>query len=70
MKIQSSDAVEAFRAMLAQPTHASRRLAFVASPTLARSQLTRALDARHAQLFEDIASAEAWLFAETSSRAA
>lgn len=71
MKIQSREAVDAFRAMLAQPGHASRRLAFVVSPTLARSQLTRALDTRHAQLFQDTASAEAWLFSgERGARAA
>jgi hypothetical protein len=71
MKIQSQDAVDAFRGMLAQPHHASRRLAFVVSPTLARSQLMRAIDARHARLFEDPATAEAWLFsAEADIRAA
>ncbi|NML07683.1 STAS/SEC14 domain-containing protein [Sphingomonas sp. G-3-2-10] len=71
MKIQSQEAVDSFRAMLSQPSHASRRLAFVVSPTLARSQLMRAIDARHARLFEDPASAEAWLFsADADARAA
>lgn len=64
MKIQSQDIVEAFRDMLAAPAHRSRRLAFVVSPTLARTQVMRALDRRAAQCFEDIWRAEAWLFAE------
>lgn len=64
MKIQSQEIVAAFRDMLADPEHRSRRLAFVAGPTLARSQLMRALQSRDARCFEDIATAEAWLLAE------
>lgn len=64
MKIQSQEIVAAFRDMLAAPEHRSRRLAFVADPTLARSQLMRALQSRDARCFEDIATAEAWLLAE------
>lgn len=64
MKIQAQDVVEAFREMLAAPEYRSRRLAFVANPTLARSQLMRALSNREAQCFEDPAIAEAWLLAE------
>jgi hypothetical protein len=63
MKIQSQDVVTAFREMLADPEHRSRRLAFVASQTLARGQLIRALSSRKARCFEDTASAEAWLLA-------
>src|SRR5688572_7316516 len=64
MKIQSQEVVTAFREMLTDPEHRSRRLAFVASPTLARGQLIRALSNREARCFEDPASAEAWLLAE------
>ena len=61
MKIQSQEMVDAFRAVLADPLYRSRRLAFVVGPTLARTQLMRALDARNARCFEDIWTAEAWL---------
>lgn len=61
MKIQHQEMVAAFRDMLAAPDYRSRRLAFVASPTLAKSQLMRALSGRDARCFEDAASAEAWL---------
>jgi hypothetical protein len=63
MKIQSQDVVAAFRAMLADPAFRSRRLAFAAAQTLARSQLMRALDGREARCFEQVEDAEAWLFA-------
>jgi hypothetical protein len=66
MKIQSQEVVAAFRDMLADPAFRSRRLAFVAAQTLARSQLVRALggrDARDARFFDYIEDAEAWLFA-------
>ena len=62
MNIQSQETVAAFRALLAAPEFPSRRLAFVVAPTLARSQLARALDTRAARCFEDPAEAEAWLF--------
>ena len=65
MKIQSQEVVTAFREMLGDPDQRSRRLAFVASRTLARGQLIRALSSRReARCFEDVASAEAWLLAE------
>lgn len=71
MKIQAQDVVASFRDMLAAPEYRSRRLAFVAGPTLARSQLVRALSNREAQCFEDPAVAEAWLLSEDAeSRAA
>ena len=63
MKIQHQEVVTAFRDMLAAPEHRSRRLAFVAGTTLAKSQLMRALSGRDARCFEDVASAEKWLFA-------
>jgi len=61
MKIQSPEMVEAFRTMLADPAYRSRRLAFVAGPTLARSQLMRALSGRDAQCFETVEEAETFL---------
>ena len=64
MKIQSQEGVAMFRELLADPAYRSRRLAFVCSQTLARSQLMRALDGREARCFETIEEAEAWLFAE------
>ena len=62
MKIQSQEIVEAFRTMLAEPEYRSRRLAFVVSPTLARTQVIRAIAGRDARCFEDSWAAEAWLF--------
>jgi hypothetical protein len=65
MKIQSQDAVSAFRLMLSDPAYRSRRLAFVASQTLARSQLMRALAGREdAGCFDSVEEAEAWLLAD------
>lgn len=62
MKIQPRATVAAFQALLAAPEFPSRRLAFVVAPTLARSQLMRALDRRRARCFTDLDEAEAWLF--------
>jgi hypothetical protein len=70
MKIQSQDIVEAFRDMLAEPSFRSRRLAFVVSPTLARTQLLRAVAGRDVRFFEDSVQAEAWLLAADDARAA
>lgn len=64
MKIQPQESVAGFQEMLAAPQYRSRRLAFVAARTLARSQLMRALSNREARCFENVAHAEAWLFAE------
>ena len=66
MKIQSQEVVDMFRDMLAAPEYRSRRLAFVVSPTLARTQLARTIAGRTAQCFEDFWSAESWLFARDS----
>jgi hypothetical protein len=63
MKIQPQDTVATFHAVLADPAFRSRRLAFVANPTLARSQLMRALAGRDSRCFADPEAAEAWLFA-------
>ena len=70
MKIQSQESVAAFRDMLSDPVYRSRRLAFVAAPTLARGQLLRALQNRDARCFETLEAAEAWLLAEDRSEAA
>lgn len=64
MKVQPQQTVAAFHELLADPAHRSRRLAFVVSPTLARSQLIRALAGRASRFFCDVAAAEAWLLAE------
>ena len=70
MKIQSQEIVDAFRAMLADPDYRSRRLAFVVSPTLARTQLMRALANRDARCFGDPWKAEVWLLGLGAARAA
>ena len=70
MKIQAQEVVDAFRRMLAAPEYRSRRLAFIAGPTLTRSQLMRALDGRNARCFSDPEAAEAWLFADAPGRPA
>ena len=71
MKIQSQEVVDMFRDLLAAPAYRSRRLAFIVSPTLARTQLARTITGRNAQCFEDFWSAESWLFApDTEERAA
>jgi hypothetical protein len=61
LKIQPQGTVAAFREMLAAPDYRSRRLAFVAGPTLARNQLLRALGGREARCFDDPVTAETWL---------
>ena len=70
MKIQPQDSVAAFQALLADPAYRSRRLAFVIGPTLARSQLARALSGRDARCFGTIVEAEAWLFSAASEERA
>ena len=70
MKIQSQEIVDAFRAMLSDPVYRSRRLAFVVSPTLARTQLARTIAGRNARCFEDFWTAEAWLFGPAEEAAA
>ena len=68
MKIQPQEGVAAFRLMLSDPAYQSRRLAFVASQTLARSQLMRALADRDARCFDTVEEAEAWLFDEAAEQ--
>ncbi|MEZ0242775.1 MAG: hypothetical protein ACAH11_05330 [Sphingomonas sp.] len=67
MDIRSQPVVESFRSMLASPEYRSRRLAFVVTGALSRMQLMRTLEGRDdARCFEDVESAEAWLFASNS----
>lgn len=69
MKIQPQETVAAFGEVLSAPQYRSRRLAFVTGPTLARSQLIRALVNRDARCFEDHFLAEVWLFSEDDDEA-
>jgi len=62
MRIQPQEAVGRFGAMLADPRQRSRKLAFVFASTLARGQLMRAAEGRHARFFTDMDEAKAWLF--------
>lgn len=61
MKIQSQEIVAAFGNILADPTCASRRLAFVVASSLARMQLQRAIGERDARCFTDRDEAERWV---------
>jgi hypothetical protein len=70
MKVQAQDVVAAFQNLLADPAYRSRKLAFVVDRTLARSQLTRALNGRIAKCFENRVEAEQWLFAHDSEMVA
>ena len=63
MKIQAQEMVGAFQQVLASPEYHSRALAFVVSPTLARTQLMRAVNGRDVCFFEREADAMAWLLA-------
>ena len=67
MKIQPQESVAEFQRMLGAPEYRSRRLAFVIGPTLARSQLSRALSGRDARCFQTVVEAEAWLFSAVPS---
>lgn len=69
MKIQPQQTVAAFHELLADPAYRSRRLAFVAGPTLARGQLMRASAGRHSRCFGTVAQAEAWLFEDEAAAA-
>jgi hypothetical protein len=64
MQIQSQETVEAFRALLMDPTYTSKRIAIVVSKTLARMQIERAAAGRNVSFFtDDIAAARLWLLA-------
>ncbi|OYY70619.1 hypothetical protein [Sphingomonas sp. 28-63-12] len=62
MSIQSQEMVMSFQRLLADPTHRSRKLAFVHASTLARMQLQRAAAFRNVAYFRTAEEAEAWLF--------
>ncbi len=64
ISIQSQDMVTSFQRLLADPTHRSRKLAFVHASTLARMQLQRAAASRDVAYFRTAEEAEAWLFGE------
>lgn len=66
MTIQSQDIVDAFRAVMADPRYAERRVGFVVPSTLARVQLSRVIGSRTAQMFATAEEAEAWLFGRDS----
>ena len=70
MKIQSQEAVDKFGEVLSERRHRSKRLAFVIGKTLARTQLSRIASSRDAQCFDDLPSAEAWLFGRDHETAA
>ena len=70
MSIQSQDVVARWGAFLANPTHRSRRLAFVVASSLARMQLQRAIGGRDARVFIDAREAERWLLSAEASAAA
>ena len=70
MAIQSQDVVTRWSAFLADPTHRSRRLAFVVGSTLARMQLQRVIGGRNAKVFTAADEAEQWLLATVTDVAA
>jgi hypothetical protein len=70
MTAQPQLIVDTFQGILASSSEfRSRRLAFVVRPSVARSQVIRALASREARCFTDPAAAEAWLFAEEADPA-
>ncbi len=70
MQIQKQGSVEAFTRLLGDPSFISRRLAFVVSVGLARSQIQRAAAGRDARFFSSMEDAEAWLQRDTIDRVA
>lgn len=58
---QPQTILDTFQEILNAPEFQSRRLAFVLGPTLARSQVIRAIAARDARCFTDPIAAEEWL---------
>lgn len=70
VQIQSQEIVAAFRAVLADPTYRSKRLAFVTPTSLARMQLLRAINERAdgtTRCFTDPAAAERWVLTGTGA---
>ncbi|GAA0675399.1 hypothetical protein GCM10009102_29560 [Sphingomonas insulae] len=64
MQIQGQESVAEFAALLSRKEHASKRIAFVVSQSLARLQIQRAASGRDAGYFiDDPIAAEQWLFA-------
>lgn len=61
-KIQSQEVVAMCKAFIDGATNASRRLALVAGPGLARIQYKRVMGREAMRMFPTVADAEAWLF--------
>ncbi|RYE95072.1 MAG: hypothetical protein EOO77_43510 [Oxalobacteraceae bacterium] len=61
MDIQAQDIVVAFQRVLADPSTASKRIAFVIARSLACMQIKRAADSRDASYFAEVDEAEHWL---------
>lgn len=61
MDIQSQDSVSGFAGLLHNSGHASKRIAFLVSRSLARLQIQRAAEGRDARYFMDRQEAEDWL---------
>ena len=67
--LQLQQIVEAFQKSMESPARA-KRLAMVTGGSLSRTQARRILKRDNAALFETVAEAEAWLFADPIARAA
>ena len=67
--LQLQQIVEAFQKSMESPARA-KRLAMVTGGSLSRMQARRILKRDNAALFETVAEAEAWLFADPIARAA
>lgn len=63
-RIQLHPVVEAFRALLNQRALMGARIGFVVGQSSARMQLRRLISRDNAKVFDDVAEAKAWLFAE------
>lgn len=70
MKVQQQDVIQAFQQGLAVPEEKARKLAIVVDAAMARGQANRAINSADTHYFTDVASAEAWLFAEETAAAA
>ncbi len=61
MQIQTQEIVMTFRRVLSDQTAIAKPIAFLVSPSLARSQIRRAAGDRKAEYFTSIEAAETWL---------
>ena len=67
MQIQAQEVIQAFQLGLAVPEEKARKLAIVVDAAMARGQANRAINSADTHYFTDLASAEAWLFAEAAA---